>query len=360
MSRYSQAIFWLGALAFLLLLLWSLSSILLPFLLGITIAYFLDPATNWLQRRGVSRTLGTTFVTIGFFGTGIVMFLLVLPPVVNQSGDLFQRLPGLASTFVRSIQPYLDQAAAVIGATQTGGLHETLAGGVEKMASVAITLTEGLLGGGVALVNILSLLGITPLTTFYLLLNWPRIIDTLDDWLPRDHAESIRNIVRDINSVLTGFIHGAVIVCAALAAFYGIALSLVGLAYGLIIGLIAGAISFIPYLGTIFGLTASVGIAFIQYWPNWVMVAVVLGIFLAGQLVADYVLTPRVMGRKVDVHPLWLIFGLFAGGALFGFIGMLLSVPATAAIGVLARFGIQQYKQSQLYRGVGDTRQKPT
>lgn len=351
MNTSSQAIFWSVALALLLLLLWLLSSILLPFLLGITLAYFLNPATTWLERRGVSRTVGTTLITVGFFGAGILMLLLLLPPLLKQSLDLFQRLPGLASTFVRSIEPYLDQAAAVIGTTQPQGLHETLAGAVEKMASVTVTLVEGLVGGGVALVNIVSLLGITPLTTFYLLLNWPKIIFTLDDWLPRDHAETIRAIVRDINVVLTGFIHGAVIVCAALAAFYAMALSLTGLAYGLIIGLIAGAISFIPYLGTIFGLVASVGVAFIQFWPNWVMVVVVLGIFLAGQLFADYFLTPRIMGNKVAVHPLWLIFGLFAGGALFGFVGMLLSVPATASIGVLARFGIREYKASRLYRG---------
>ena len=351
MSGYSQAVFWLAALVVLLLLLWLLGSILLPFILGITIAYFLNPSTTWLQQSGISRAVATALVTVAFFGAGMVIFFLLLPPVVNQTVNLVQRLPGLASTFLQSIQPYLNQVVAVMGDTQPLQLHETLAGGFEKMASVVVTLIEGLLGGGVALVNIVSLLAITPLTTFYLLLTWPRIIDTLDDWLPRDHAATIRGIVRDIDFVLIGFIHGAVIVCVALAAFYGIALSLVGLDYGLIIGLIAGAISFIPYLGTIFGLLASAGLAFIQYWPNWIMVVLVLGIFLVGQLVADYVLTPRVMGRKVDVHPLWLIFGLFAGGALFGFVGMLLSVPATAAIGVLARFGIHQYKLSRFYRG---------
>lgn len=356
MSRWSQATFWFITLAVFLLALWLLSSILLPFLLGITFAYFLDPAATWLERRGVSRTVGTTIMSVAFFGAGFLILLLLLPVLVKQSIDLFERLPGLASTFVRSIEPYLDQAAAIIGTTQPQGFHETLAGGIEKMASVALTVFQGLLGGGVALINIVSLLAITPLTTFYLLLNWPRIIHTLDDWLPRDHAETVRGIVRDINFVLTGFVHGAVTVCAALAVFYSVALSLVGLAYGLMIGLIAGAISFIPYVGTIFGLVASVGVAFIQFWPNWIMVAVVLGIFVAGQLAADYVLTPRIMGSKVAVHPLWLIFGLFAGGALFGFVGMLLSVPATAAIGVLARFGIRQYKASGFYRGEsGDT-----
>ena len=179
--------------------------------------------------------------------------------------------------------------------------------------------------------NAATLLTITPLTTFYVLKQWPGIVATVDDWLPRDHADTVRGIMRDIDVVLKGFLHGSVLVCAALGTFYGIALSLAGLDYGLTIGLLTGLLSFIPYVGTIFGLAASVGVAFLQFWPEWIRIAVILGIFLAGQLLADYVLTPRIMGSRLAVHPLWLIFGLFAGGALFGFVGLLLSVPATAA-----------------------------
>ena len=353
MNARSQALFWLLVLVAALLLVWLLSAILLPFVLGIALAYFLDPAATWLERRGWSRMAATVLIAAGFFGAGLLLLLLLIPPVAEQAADLLQRLPGLVSRLVRSIGPLLARILNAIGAEQPEGLHQTLAGNLQRMAALGLGLLKGLMGGGAAVVNVASLLTITPLTTFYVLRQWPGIVATVDGWLPRDHAHTVRGIMRDIDVVLKGFLHGSVIVCAALAAFYGIALSLAGLDYGLTIGLATGALSFIPYVGTIFGLGSSVGVAFLQFWPDWIRVAVILGVFLAGQLLADYVLTPRVMGSRLAVHPLWLIFGLFAGGSLFGFVGMLLSVPATAAIGVLTRFFIGRYKESSLYRGAG-------
>lgn len=351
MDRRQQAAFWLVSLAFLLIALWLLKSILLPFALGVTIAYFLDPPAGWLEKRGLSRALATTTIILCFFGAGLAVVLLLLPVIVTQMSELLASLPNLASTLIQYLHPILDRAAAVIGTSQPADLHETLSAAMQNMASVALGLLQRVLGGGMAIINIVSLLAITPLASFYLLLQWPQIIATVDDWLPREHAETIRGVAREVHSVLTGFLHGAFIICLALGLFYGIALSLVGLNYGLIIGLIAGLISFIPYVGTIFGLVSSVGLAIVQFWPQWAMVILVLSIFVIGQVTADYVLTPKIMGNKIAVHPLWLIFGLFAGGTLFGFLGMLLSVPATAVIGVLARFFIRQYKQSRIYLG---------
>ena len=353
MNARSQTLFWLLVLAAALLLVWLLSAILFPFVLGIALAYFLDPAAAWLERRGWSRMAATVLIGAGFFGAGLLLLLLLIPPVVEQAADLLQRLPGLVSRLVQSIGPLLARALNAIGADQPEGLHQTVAGNLQRTAALGLKLLKGLMGGGAAVINVASLLTITPLTTFYVLRQWPGIIATVDGWLPRDHADTVRGIMRDIDVVLKGFLHGSVIVCAALAAFYGIALSLVGLDSGLTIGLATGALSFIPYVGTIFGLFASVGVAFLQFWPDWIRIAMILGVFLVGQLLADYVLTPRVMGSRLAVHPLWLLFGLFAGGTLFGFVGMLLSVPATAAIGVLTRFFIGRYKDSSLYRGTG-------
>ena len=353
MNARSQAWFWLMVLAAALLLVWLLSAVLFPFALGIAIAYALDPAATGLERRGCSRMAATVLIGAGFFGAGVLLLLLLIPPVAEQAADLIQRLPALVSRLVQAVGPLLARALNAIGADQPEGLHQTMAGNLQRMATLGLGLLKGLVGGGAAVVNVASLLTITPLTTFYVLKQWPRIVATVDDWLPRDHADTVRGIMRDVDVVLKGFLHGSVIVCAALGAFYGVALSLAGLDYGLTIGLASGALSFIPYVGTIFGLASSVGVAFLQFWPEWVRIAVVLGIFLAGQLLADYVLTPRVMGSRIAVHPLWLVFGLFAGGALFGFVGMLLSVPATAAVGVLARFFIGRYKESSLYRGSG-------
>ena len=353
MNARSQAWFWLLVLAAALLLIWLLSVILLPFVLGIAVAYALDPAATWLERRGCSRMAATVLIGAGFFGAGLLLLLLIVPPVAEQAADLLQRLPGMVSRLLQSVGPLLERALNAIGAEQPQGLHQTMAGNLQRVATLARGLVKGLAGGGTAVMNVATLLTITPLTTFYVLKQWPGIVATVDDWLPRDHADTVRGIMRDIDVVLKGFLHGSVLVCAVLGTFYGIALSLAGLDYGLTIGLLTGLLSFIPYVGTIFGLAASAGVAFLQFWPEWIRIAVILGIFLAGQLLADYVLTPRIMGSRLAVHPLWLIFGLFAGGALFGFVGLLLSVPATAAIGVLARFFIGRYKESSLYRGAG-------
>ncbi len=349
MNARSPALFWLLVLAAALLLVWLLSDVLFPFALGIALAYALDPAASWLVRRGCTRTAAAVLIGAGFFGAGLLLLLLLLPPVLEQASDLLQHLPGLVSRIGESIGPLLGRALQAVGADPPEGLPEALTG----MARLGRDLFKGLASGGGAVIHIASLLTLTPLTTFYVLRQWPGIVAAVDDGLPRDHAGTVRGIMRDIDVVLKGFVHGSVIICAVLGAFYGLALSLAGLDYGLTIGLATGLLSFIPHVGTIFGLVSSAGVAFLQFWPEWLRIAVVLGIFLAGQLLADHVLMPRVMGRRIALHPLWLVFGLFAGGALFGFVGMLLSVPATAAAGVLTRFFLRRYKDSPLYRGAG-------
>jgi predicted PurR-regulated permease PerM len=207
------------------------------------------------------------------------------------------------------------------------------------------------LGRGLALVNVASLLAITPLVSFYLLRDWPRIVGEIDGWLPRAHADTIRQQAQAIDEVLAGFARGSAIVCTLLATFYALALTLTGLDYGLVIGLVAGGLSFVPYLGFLVGLLSSVGMASYQFWPEWPRIAIVLAIFFAGQWGSDYFLTPRLVGKRANLHPLWILFGIFAGGAVFGFVGILLAVPACAAIGVLVRFAIARYKRSQIYLG---------
>jgi predicted PurR-regulated permease PerM len=209
----------------------------------------------------------------------------------------------------------------------------------------------GVIGQSLALVNIVSLLAITPLVSFYLLRDWPRIIAEINGWLPREHADTIRQQARAIDEVLAGFARGAAIVCTLLAVFYAIALTLAGLDFGLVIGLIAGALSFVPYLGFVVGLVSSVGMAAYQFWPEWSRIAIVLAVFFVGQWGSDYFLTPRLVGKRANLHPLWILFSVFAGGAVFGFVGVLLAVPACAAIGVLVRFAIARYKASEIYLG---------
>jgi predicted PurR-regulated permease PerM len=219
----------------------------------------------------------------------------------------------------------------------------------QRAAGLGTALIARLVEQGLALVNVLSLLALTPLVAFYLLRDWPRVVADVDDWLPRRHAPVIREQARKIDAVLAGFARGAATVCIAQAIFYAVALTLAGLDFGLVIGLTAGAISFVPYLGALVGLVSSVGVAIYQFWPAWPRIALVAGIFFTGQILQDYVLAPRLIGTQIGLHPLWVIFAVLAGGVLFGFVGVLLAVPACAVIAVLVRFAIARYKESALY-----------
>jgi len=353
-SARRETAFWLGVLGSLGLLLWLLSSVLLPFVVGMAIGYFLDPVVERLTGWGLSRAAAAGLLISASFAVGALALLLVLPPLIEQTLAVAQRLPELITAVHEWLRPVLTRTLAGIGTTSGGELAQAWNDFVQRTVSSTAGLFGEVVSQGLALLNAVALPAVTPLVAFYLLRDWPRIIAEIEGWLPQAHAAAIREQARAIDAVLAGFARGAAIVCAVLGLFYAAALSVVGLDFGLVIGFTAGALSFVPYLGFLIGLVSSVGVALYQFWPHWVRVVVVLGIFLAGQVLGDYILTPRLVGERTGLHPLWVIFGVFAGGALFGFVGMLLSVPACAAIGVLARFAIARYKESTLYLGPGE------
>jgi predicted PurR-regulated permease PerM len=342
---------WLTVLAALLGFLWLLSGILLPFVLGMAIAYVVDPVVVWLERRGLSRGAAAGLLVGSSFAVGIVTLLVVGPVLIEQGAALLGRAPAILSAAYASAAPLLRRLLATLGVGPSGAVPPVILQAGQRVESLVAEWAAALLGRGIALVNLLGLLAVTPLVTFYLLRDWPKVVSLVDDWLPRDHAATIRTLAREADRVLAGFARGAALVCASLAVFYGVALSIVGLDFGLVIGLTAGALSFVPYLGALVGFSASVGMALIQFWPDWVRVAVVGGIFVFGNVISDYVVTPRVVGDRIGLHPLWVLFGFFAGASLFGFVGMLVAVPACAVLGVGARFAIGRYKTSELYRG---------
>ena len=356
MTAQRQAVFWTCMLGVLALSLWVLGSMLLPFVLGMAVGYLLDPVVDRITRWGVSRGAAAGLLILGSYALAIAILLLLTPLVVEQAFRFAAKLPAYVMSLYNLAAPFLMRAAAAAGIDDTASLAQTFAAAVERVVGPMTTLASGLLGHGLAFINVALLLAITPLVAFYLLRDWPRLLAEIDGWLPLDHAETIRAQARAVDHVLAGFARGTAIVCLVLGLFYATALSVVGLDFGLFIGLAAGTVSFIPYVGTVFGLVTSVGVALYQFWPRWAMVTVVLGIFLAGQLLSDYVLTPRLVGNRIGLHPLWVVFGVLAGGELFGFVGMLLAVPACAVIGVLARFGIEQYRSSALYRGADGPR----
>ena len=346
-----QIIFWVTAFGLLVLSLWLLGSVLLPFVLGMAFGYLLDPVVDRMARHGVSRGIAAGTLVLGAYGIGVVLVLLVAPIAMEQGAALAAKVPAYVAWVYDAVGGLARRAADTAGMADESVMSQPLVGLVERMAELTGTFLSKVLGHGLAVINLALLLAITPLVAFYLLRDWPLVVAEIDDWLPREHAATIRAQMHQIDVVLSGFVRGTAIVCGALALFYATTLSLVGLDFGLVIGLTAGAVSFIPYIGTLFGLVTSVGVAIYQFWPNWPMVAVVLAIFIAGQLGQDYVLTPRLIGDRVGLHPLWVIFAVLAGGSLFGFTGMLVAVPACAVIGVVTRFAIARYKASPLYRG---------
>lgn len=354
MTAQRQALVWLGLLGVAVLLLWLLRGMLLPFVLGMAVGYLLDPVVERMARRGLSRGAAAGILVGGSYAIGTTVVLLLAPIVLDQVAAFIGHLPRYLEALYGLARPFLERAAALAGLRGADDLAPQLAAAAQRMAGPLGGLARGLLERGLALVNVVLLLAVTPVVAFYLLRDWPRVIAEIDGWLPREHAETIRAQARAIDRVLSGFVRGTAIVCAALAAFYALALSLAGLDFGLTIGLAAGAVSFVPYVGTLFGLVASVGVALFQFWPDWLRVALVFGIFVTGQVLSDYLLTPWLVGDRVGLHPLWVMFGVLAGGALFGFVGMLVAVPACAVIGVLARFAIERYRTSTLYRGAGE------
>jgi len=353
MSRERQAAFWVAVLTVLALGLWLLRSILLPFVLGMAAGFLLDPLVAWLERRGVRRSWAASVIVAGSYASGALVLLLVVPVAVEQAGMLLARLPEWLGGALDALRPLAARLRGVAGQPGAVDLSAPVEGVMRRAGDLAGDVASGLLTQGWALANLVGLLAITPLVAFYLLRDWPRMVAAVDEALPRAHADTLRVLARESDRLLASFVRGQAIVSLGLAAFYAVALSAIGLESGLLIGLGAGLVSFVPYVGTAAGLAASVGQAVAQSWPALWLPALAFAIFVLGQLVTDYVLTPRLVGERVGLHPLWVIFAVFAGGALFGVVGMLIAVPASAVIGVLVRHGLGHYKASALYRGQG-------
>ena len=348
MSAGWRALSWLGLLAVAVGLLWLLSPILLPFFLGIAIAYLLDPAVRWFEDWGVSRIVATLTIIALFTILVVGVLALLLPVLERQLVGLVQKLVEGATQLYDWALPYVEQQLREARVPQSAGPN------AGDIAGKAVAWTLGALGGlwngGLAVVNVMSLLVITPVVTFYMLRDWPKLIGRIDSWLPRDHAPLIRSLAHKIDLRLAGFVRGQALVCLLLGLFYAAALTIAGLHYGLLMGLLIGLLTFIPVMGAAIGAGASLIIAAVQFHA-WVPVGIIAAIFLVGQFIESYVLSPKLVGERIGLHPAWLLLALLAGGALFGFLGLLLAAPVAATIGVLAHFALERYLQSPLYRG---------
>ena len=352
MTVERQLRFWLIGFAVFLVALYLLSGVLLPFVAGMAVAYLLDPVCDRLEAWGLSRTLATTVLTVLFLVVAVAAIVLLIPVLAGQVASLIERVPDLIEALRGQSARLLAIVEARVDPAMIERIEGAVAGSADRLVAWGTQFLGQVISGGVALANLISLLVITPVVAFYLLRDWDRIVARIDAWLPREHAETIRERVREVDRTLAGFLRGQGTVCLILGLFYAIALSIAGLDFGLVVGLVAGLLSFIPYVGAIIGLVLSVGLALLQF-DDWLRVAIVAGIFFVGQAVEGNFLTPKLVGESVGLHPVWIIFGLLAGGALFGFVGVLLAIPAAAVIGVGVRFALDRYLQSPYYRGGG-------
>lgn len=352
-ARAARWRFWLVAALVVLFLLWLLNDILLPFVVGMAVAYFLDPVVTRLQRLGMSRTWATTAVTIAAALIGVGVGMAVLPPLFGEVQSLISTAPTYIVQAATRLQPLVEPFREKLGLPSLS-LQDLQADATQwagQALAVAGSVAGGLARRGVALVNLLALVFLTPVVTFYLLRDWEKLLAAIDSALPLDHADTIRGLARQSNAAIAGYVRGQALVCISLGSIYAVGLMLVGLQFGLIIGLIAGAISFIPFVGTFVGAVMALGMAVAQFPPDWMGVLKVAAVFLFGQTMEGNVLSPKLVGDRVGLHPVWIMFALLAGGSLFGFVGVLIAVPTAAVVGVVVRFFLYRYRQSAIYRG---------
>lgn len=349
MTLTRQMTFWVLTLLVGILALWLLREILLPFVAGMALAYLLDPVANRLERLGVNRLVASLAIIGAVVLVFVALILVFVPLIVSQIGAFFESLPNYVQRLQGlALDSNRDWLRKVVGDSvadvQIGDL-------VKQGAGWMTTFLKGLWSGGQALLSVFSLVVVTPVVAFYMLYDWDRMVATVDGWIPLHHRATVHALAREINDAIAGFVRGQTAVCLILGSFYAVGLTVAGLSFGLLIGLVAGLITFIPYVGSMTGLVVAGGVAIAQFWPEYTPILTVLAIFFVGQFLEGYVLAPKLVGESVGLHPVWLIFALFAFGYLFGFVGLLMAVPLAAVIGVLMRFGLRQYLASPFYTG---------
>ena len=344
-----QLKYWGMAAIVFAVVLWFLGDVLLPFVLGGAIAYFLDPVADRLERMGFSRVMATAIITVVGLLAFVLLLLWVIPSLVNQALDLFD----VAPTLFANLRDFLIERFPDIMDTESP-LRQSLVSIGETIKARGGELLNTVLSSAAGIINIVMLFVIVPVVAVYLLLDWDNMVARIDQLLPRDHAPTIRKLAKDIDRTLASFIRGMGTVCIILGTYYAVALMLIGLQFGLVVGFVAGLVTFIPYLGALIGGALAIGLALFQFWGDWLSIGLVAGVFVLGQVIEGNVLTPKLVGSSVGLHPVWLILALSIFGTLFGFVGMLVAVPVAASIGVITRFAANQYLQSRLYRGLSD------
>ncbi len=341
-----QLVFWGIGLALAALVLWLLAGTLLPFLAGAAIAYFLDPVADRLERLGLSRVVATAIISIVAVLAFVGLMLFAVPALFVQIQTLIEAVPEYLATVEAFVQSRFPQLL-----TETSNLRRSMGSLEGALSEGGITVLNSVLLSSLKVIDYVVVLLVTPVVAFYLLLDWDNLVARVDAWLPRQHVLTIRDLARKIDLVLAGFVRGQFTVCLILGTFYAVSLMAIGLPFGFLVGIVAGLISFIPFVGSITGGVLSIGIALFTFWGSPIWIAATVAIFAVGQFVEGNILSPNLIGKSVGLHPVWLILALSVFGALFGFGGLLIAVPVAAALGVLGRFAVEKYLDSPVYKG---------
>ena len=351
MRAERQVLFWLIAAAALILIVASLQAILLPFIAGIAIAYFLSPVADRLVEEGVNRIVAA-FLIVGLLLVIVIAALVLLVPVIiAQIQDVAVSMPGEVERIKGIIETWAQARLGDAFPSFEQGLQRAAQSITENWASLAAWAASSIWTSSLAIVNFLALMLVTPLVVFYLLVDWHPMLAKIDHWLPRDHADVIRTIASDMNEAIAAFVRGQGTVCLILGVFYTVGLAVLGVNYAMLIGLLTGLLSFVPFVGWLVGFIAAMAVSLVQFWPDPIMPLIVAIVFSIGHGLDGGILGPKIVGSKVGLHPLWIIFSLFVFTYLLGFIGALVAVPLAAALGVIVRFGLKGYLESGVYKG---------
>jgi predicted PurR-regulated permease PerM len=344
-----RLLFWMLALIVFVFLLWLLSEILLPFVAGLALAYLQVPLADKMERRGINRTVASLLIVGVVVLVFILLALLLAPIMAEQAAALMASIPGYVTRLQELLaDPGPDWLRHLLN---EGDASKTMNELVAQGATYLTALLSSLWSGGKALISFISVLVVMPVVTFYLICDWHPMVAALDDWVPREQRATVHELVKEIDAAISGFLRGQTVVCLIVGCYYAVALTLLGLNFGLLIGISAGILTFMPYVGSMTGLLIATSVAIGQFWPQWAHVAIVVAVFMFGQFVEGNVLAPKLVGDKVGLHPVWLIFAMFAFSYLMGFVGLLIAVPLAAAIAVLFRFGLRRYMASPVYQG---------
>jgi predicted PurR-regulated permease PerM len=351
MRAERQVLFWVTAAVLLILTIAVLKEILLPFVAGIAIAYFLSPLADRLVALGLNRIVASLLIVVTLAVVLVAALVLVVPVIIAQAQDLAAALPGELARLREVVETWTRERFGPGYVNLDGQIDKASNALAENWASLVGWAATSIWSRSLAIVNFLALLLVTPLVVFYLLIDWHPMLEKVDGWLPREHAASIRTLASDMNDAVAAFVRGQGTVCLILGAYYAIALSLIGLNYGLLIGVATGLLAFVPFVGWALGFITATTVAVIQFWPEMVPILLVVAVFLGAQALDAGFLSPTIVGSKIGLHPVWLIFALFVFSYLFGIVGTLIAVPLAAALGVVIRFALDVYLKSPVYRG---------